>query len=148
IVSLLYTVAYAFSITRYKLIQAERLLNRSLVYVVLSMAAGLLYSGLIVVGAMLVGERFLGAQASLLGTVVACITAIVLLELSGAARQRVQKAIERRFYREKYKFDQAMRKMSLAVGSLVDGATLGRRLLEAAGDVLHSEWGAIYLVES
>lgn len=147
IVSLLYTFAYAFSITRYRLLSAERLLNRSLIYVLLSVAAGLVYSGLIVVGAFLVGERLLGFQASLLGTVVACITAIVLLELSGAARQRLQRAFERRFHREKYKFDQAMRRMSLAVGSLVDGTTLGRRLLEAAGDVLHAEWGAIYLVD-
>ena len=148
IVSLLYTAAYAFSITRYKLMQAERWLNRSVVYVMVSAAAGLVYSAGIVLAALLFGERILGSQASLLGTVVACLTAIVLLELSGRARQRVQKAIEKRFYREKYKFDQAMRKMSLAVGSLVDGATLGRGLLEAAGDVLHSEWGAIYLADA
>ena len=67
--------------------------------------------------------------------------------LSEVARGRFQKAIDRRFFREKYKFDQAMRKMRLAVGSLVDRETLGRRLLEAAAEVLRVEWGAIYLRE-
>ncbi len=75
------------------------------------------------------------------------LSVIVVLILSELARERFQKAIDRRFYREKYKFDQAMRKMRVAVGSLVDRATLGRRLLEAAAEVLHLEWGAIYLSE-
>ncbi len=35
--------------------------------------------------------------------------------------------------------------MNLAVGSLVDRGTLGRRLLEAAAEILRLEWGAIYL---
>ena len=53
--------------------------------------------------------------------------------------------IDRQFFREKYKFDRAMQKMSLAVGSLIDRVTLGRRLLEAAAEVLRLEWGALYL---
>jgi transcriptional regulator with GAF, ATPase, and Fis domain len=147
IVSILYTLAYAFSITRYKLMQAEDLFNRSVVYVVVTVAAGLLYSGILVVGALVIGERLLGNQASL-GTVVACVTALVVLVATGALRPKVQRVIDRRFYRETYKVDRAMRKMSLAVGSLVDRPTLGRRLLEAAGEVLHAEWGAVYLSDS
>ncbi|MBX6314979.1 MAG: sigma 54-interacting transcriptional regulator, partial [Isosphaeraceae bacterium] len=38
--------------------------------------------------------------------------------------------------------------MSLAVDRLVDRGTLGRRLLEAAAEVLRLEWGAIYLGEA
>ncbi len=147
LVSVFYTIAYALSITRYKLTQAEALLNRGVVYVAVSVMAGLLYSGVLVVGALIIGERLLDKQASM-GAVVAWITAIVVLILSGAARQRFQTAIDRRFHREKYKFDQAMRKMSAAVDRLVDRETLGRRLLEAAGDVLRVEWGAIYLAEA
>src|SRR5262249_11161190 len=48
----------------------------------------------------------------------------------------------------KYKFDRAMQKMQLAVGSLIDRVTLGRRLLEAAAEVLRLEWGALYLSEA
>ena len=88
IVSLLYTVAYALSITRYKLMQAERLLNRGVVYVVVSMTVGLLYSGGLVVGALLIGERLLNKQTSI-GALVVCIEAIVVLILSGAATATV-----------------------------------------------------------
>ena len=37
--------------------------------------------------------------------------------------------------------------MSVAVDRLVDRETLGRRLLDAAGEVLRLEWGAIYLAD-
>ncbi|MEO6808266.1 MAG: sigma 54-interacting transcriptional regulator [Isosphaeraceae bacterium] len=144
IVSLLYTVAYALSITRYRLMQAEELLNRGVVYFLVSLTAGLLYSGLLVVSALIINEKMLANRTSL-GALVAGLTAIVILVFSEALRQRFQKAIERRFFREKYKLDQAMQKMSLAVGSLVDRATLGHRLLEAASEVLRLEWGMIYL---
>ena len=146
VVSLLYTLAYAFSITRYKLMRAEEILNRGFFYVTVSVLAGMLYSGVLVVGALIIGEQLKENQTSL-GTVVACLTVLVLLILSGAVRRPLQAAIDRRFHREKYKFDQAMRKMSQAVGSLVDRGTLGRRLLDAAGDVLRAEWGALYLGE-
>lgn len=85
IVSLLYTVAYALSITRYKLVQAERLLNRGVVYVAVSVTVGLLYSGGLVIGALLIGERLLNKQTSI-GAVVVCIEAIAVLILSGAWR--------------------------------------------------------------
>lgn len=75
------------------------------------------------------------------------LTVVLVLTLSEVARGQFQKVIDRRFYREKYKFDQAMRKMNVAVsGSLVDRETLGRRLLDAASEVLQLEW-AIYLRE-
>ena len=40
VVSLLYTMAYALSITRYKLMQVEEIYNRSKIYVLVSLAAG------------------------------------------------------------------------------------------------------------
>ncbi|WP_435009768.1 sigma 54-interacting transcriptional regulator [Tundrisphaera lichenicola] len=147
VVSLLYTVAYALSITRYRLMQVEEIYNRSKIYVVVSLAAGLLYSGVLVGTTLLIGERLLTPHTSR-GAVVMGGVVIVLLVLSGAIRERFQRVIDRRFYREKYKFDEAMQKMNLAVGRLVDRTTLGQRLLEAAAEILRVEWGAIYLAEA
>jgi len=146
VLSLLYTVAYALSITRYKLMQVEEIYNRSKLYVLVSLAAGLLYSGVLVGTTLLIGDRLLADHTSR-WAVVAGVVAIAILILSGATRERFQRAIDRRFYREKYKFDQAMQKMNLAVGRLVDRSTLGQRLLEAAAEILRVEWGAIYLAD-
>jgi transcriptional regulator with GAF, ATPase, and Fis domain len=144
-VSLLYTMAYAFSITRYKLMQVEEIINRSAVYFGLSLTAGLIYSGLLLVSGKLIGDQLFSTQSTSRGAVVAALSVIVVLILSEVARGRFQRVIDRQFFREKYKFDRAMQKMRLAVGSLIDRATLGRRLLEAAAEVLRLEWGALYL---
>ncbi len=146
VVSLLYTVAYALSITRYKLMQVEEIYNRSKIYVLVSLAAGLLYSAVLVGTTLLIGDRLLADHTSR-GAVVAGVVAMAILILSGAIRERFQRAIDRRFSREKYKFDEAMQRMNLAVGRLVDRGTLGRRLLEAAAETLRLEWGAIYLAD-
>ena len=145
IVSLLYTTAYALSISRYKLMQVEEIYNRSKMYVLVSLGAGLLYSGVLVGTTLLIGEQLLTNHATR-GAPVAGVVAIAVLILFGSTRERFQRAIDRRFDREKYKFDQAMQKMNLAVGKLVDRGTLGQRLLAAAAEILRLEWGAIYLV--
>ena len=145
-VSLLYTVAYAFSITRYKLMQVEEIINRSAVYFAFSLSAGLVYSGVLLVSGKLIGDQLFSNQTTR-GAFAAALSVIVVLLLSEWARGRFQRVIDRQFFREKYKFDRAMQKMNLAVGSLIDRLTLGRRLLEAAAEVLRLEWGALYLGE-
>lgn len=142
-VSLLYTCAYAMSITRFKLLQVEEILNRSVIYVAVSVSAGLLYSGALVISTLLIGDQLLVNQPSRQAMVVG-VVAIGALILTGAVRERFQKVIDRRFFREKYKFDKAMHQMSLAVDRLLDRSTLGKRLLDAATEVLPVEWGAIY----
>ena len=144
VVSFLYTTAYALSITRYQLMRAEEIYHRGKMYVFVSLAVGLLYSGLLVGTTLLIGERLLTNTAS--GEAVAAGgVVLVVLILSGATRDRFQRVIDRRFHRDKYKFDQAMERMNMAVGRLVDRPALGRRLLDATTEVLRVEWGSIYL---
>ena len=138
-------MAYAFSITRYKLMQVEEIINRSAVYFAFSLTAGLIYSGVLLVSGKLIGDQLFSTHSTSRGAVAAALSVIVVLILSEVARGRFQRVIDRQFFREKYKFDRAMQKMRLAVGSLIDRATLGRRLLEAASEVLRLEWGALYL---
>jgi DNA-binding NtrC family response regulator len=145
-VSLLFTVAHAFSITRYKLMQVEEIISRSAAYFAFSLMAGLTYSAMLLVGGKLIGDRL--AHSTTQQAIVAGFSMIVVLTLFEVARGQFQRMIDRQFFREKYKFDEAMDKMRLAVGSLIDRVTLGRRLLEAAADVLRLEWGALYLAEA
>ena len=146
VVSLLYSSAYAVSITRYKLMRAEEIFNRSVRYLLVSVGLGLAYTLLLVLGSFATFYTLQDDQTSREATVVT-VTALVILVLSGGVRRRFEQAIDRRFFREKRKFDQAMRKMSQAVDRLVDPGALGRRLLEAAAEVLGLDWGSIYLRE-
>ena len=146
VVSLLFTTAYAFSITRYRLIQADRLLSRGVLYLAVSLGAGLVYSLLLVVGGLFIGDRLRSGEGSF-EVIAAAGSALVLLVASGALREQFHKALDRRFFREKYKFDKAMRQIEVAFESLLDRATLSNRLLEATGEVIRADWGAIYLTD-
>ena len=124
-VSLLYTMAYAFSITRYKLMQVEEIINRSAVYFAFSLTAGLIYSGVLLVSGKLIGDQLFSTHSTSRGAVAAALSVFVVLILSEVARGRFQRVIDRQFFREKYKFDRAMQKMRLAVGSLIDRVDAG-----------------------
>jgi len=144
VVSLLFTTAYAFSITRYRLLQAERLMNRGVLYLAVTVGAGLVYSFLLVVGGLFIGDRLRSGENSF-EIIAAAGSALVLLVASGALREQFHKAIDRRFFREKYKFDKAVRQIEVAFESLMDRTTLARRLLSATSEAIRSDWGSIYL---
>ena len=55
--SLCLTVAFTISITRYRLMQLDKLLSSGVVYFLLSFLAGLVYYGLAFVGLFLVNSR-------------------------------------------------------------------------------------------
>lgn len=146
IVSFFFTTAYAFSITRYRLLQADRLLNRGVLYLAVTIGAGLVYSFLLVVGGLFIGDRLRSGENSF-EIIAAAGSALVLLVASGALREQFHKAIDRRFFREKYKFDKAVRQIEVAFESLMDRATLSRRLLQATSEAIRSDWGSIYLFD-
>ena len=81
-VSLLYTMAYAFSITRYKLMQVEEIINRSAVYFAFSLTAGLIYSGVLLVSGKLIGDQLFSTHSTSRGAVAAALSVIVVLILS------------------------------------------------------------------
>ena len=110
-------MAYAFSITRYKLMQVEEIINRSAVYFAFSLTAGLIYSGVLLVSGQ--ADRrpvVLDSFDDPRGAVAAALSVIVVLILFEVARGRFQRVIDRQFFREKYKFDRAMQKMRAGGG--------------------------------
>ena len=130
--------------------QVEEIINRSLwLYFAPSVTAGLTYSAVLLASGWLIGDCLHSTKTNPTswGAMVAALSVIVVLILSEVARGRFQRVIDRQFFREKYTFDQAMQEMRVAVGSLVDRITLGKRLLEGAVEVLRVEWGALYLCE-
>ena len=69
-VSLLFTMAHAFSITRYKLMEVEDLIDRSMVYFAFSLVAGLIYSVMLLIGGKLIGDRLFSTNPTTGGALV------------------------------------------------------------------------------
>jgi transcriptional regulator with GAF, ATPase, and Fis domain len=140
--SFIMTVAYTVSITRYRLLQLDQLINWSMAYFLISFLAGLAFYGVVFAGTLFSQWIVRPSLTQALGVSTA---ALVFLLLLNWLRGRVKRALDRRFHREKYQLDRTLRRMSQAINRLVDPPTLGRTLLQAATELFSASRGAVYL---
>jgi transcriptional regulator with GAF, ATPase, and Fis domain len=138
--SALVTVSFIVSITRYRLLELDQIVNAGVVYFVL---AGLVYYAVIFLGTLVFNQMIAGPRLS--EAVRVSITALVLLLVLDLVRSRLRKALDRRFSREKYHLDRTLQRMGEAVQQLVDPPTLLQRLLQASAELLGVSSGAVYL---
>jgi transcriptional regulator with GAF, ATPase, and Fis domain len=141
VISLLFTLAYAVSITRYKLLQVGRIVNRGIIYVAISFVATALFCLMVGLTTALVGTYYFRWENALL----AGITAMLVVSALGWIRDRFQRALDRRFYREKYQLAKAVRRLSDAVDQLVEPSLLARQFIQSARDAVGAERVAVYL---
>ena len=138
------TVAFAVSITRYRLMQLDQLLSSGMVYFLLSFLAGLVYYALAFLALFLVNSRG-GEVPSLTQALLVSGTALLLLTALDLVRGRLKSVLDRHFRREKHQLDRTWRRMSEAIEQLVDSPTLARRLLQTSAELLGTAGGAVYL---
>lgn len=120
---LLLPVAVGISVVRYRLWDLGLLANRALVYAVLTaMVAGAFLIGLVGLGSLLAGT--VGGGRGVAGV----ITGVVLVLVFQPVRRRVQAAVDRRFYREKYDTEQAVEQFTREVTDLVRPVSIAAAL--------------------
>jgi hypothetical protein len=124
-------IAIAISILRYRLFEIDGLINRALVYGVLTTTLALVYFGSVVV-LQLFFHRLTGEDSPL--AVVASTLAIAAL--FHPLRQVVQNNIDRRFYRRKYDAERALQSFSATLRDEVDLQTLTARLTALVSETM------------
>ncbi len=142
--SVCFTIAFAISIMRYRLMQLDQLMTSGMMYFLISFAAGVVYYVVVLIGMLLSGV----IQApTFLQAVVFSTTALVFLLSLDLARSGFKKVLDRRFNRQKLQLDRTLHRLGETIEQLVDPPTLARRLLHAAADLLGVSSGAVYLQE-
>ena len=99
LVSLLVPVSFAIAILHYRLWDIDAIINKALVYGLLTGILGALYAGLIIGLESLAG--LLGGQDAN-NPLVLVVSTLVIAALFLPVRRRIQSIIDRRFYRRKY----------------------------------------------
>ena len=143
--SLVFMLAYAVGIVRYKLMLIDQIISKGMWYYVLSYGAtGTVALG-IALGSLAVAVRKTPAieQQSWIIAGILMLTVILLIWL----RDSWQSLVDRRFFREKYQLDKALQGMHREVGRLTDVQFLSERMSRSCRDVLQSEHAALYLRE-
>jgi len=146
--SLAFLCAYAVGIIRYKLMLIDELVSRGVMYylarVLLAVGFGVAVSTVLLILDGLAHQQDVrpGAQRLLaLGTILVVI-ALILQWLRG----RIQQAIDRKFFREKYRLHTAMERINQAVVRVGDPQSLADRMLGSCHDVFQVRSAAIYLL--
>jgi hypothetical protein len=135
-------LAIGISVLRYRLWDIDRILRRTLVYTLLTAALALLYFGSVVVLQTLFTFLFQRSSNDLV---------IVLSTLAIAAaftplRGRIQRSIDRRFFRQKYNFDQTIARFAATARSEVVIEPLAGALVDNVETSLHPEGVSLWLV--
>jgi hypothetical protein len=133
-------VAVAVAILRHRLYDIDRLINRTLVYALLTAVLGLSYAGLVLV----LGELFGGVGADPPSWAVAGAT-LAVAALFQPARHRIQAAVDRRFNRRKYDAATTIETFSARLRDQVDLDTLAGELLAVTGKTMEPTTVSLWL---
>ena len=130
-------VAVGLAILRYRLYDIDRIINRTLVYGLLTAVLGLGYGGVVLILGQLVGQQ----QSSL---AVAGAT-LAVAALFGPARRRIQAAVDRRFNRRKYNAAQTIQAFSTRLRDQIDLDTLTGELLAVVDQTMQPTQASVWL---
>ena len=116
-------VAIGIAVLRYRLWDIERLINRTIVYVLLTVLLVGVYAGLVV---------GLGAVTGRTGNpIVIAGSTLVVAALFGPARRRIQALIDRRFYRRRYDAERVLAGFSARLRDEIELDTLSSEIRSA-----------------
>ncbi|MSQ94939.1 MAG: AAA family ATPase [Gemmataceae bacterium] len=141
--STIVTLAFGIGMTRYRLMELDKIVTSGAGYFLVSVLAGLMYYGVVFVGTLFY-SRFVSSP-TLPAALTVSTTALLFVLALDAARSRIQRSLDRRFSRSKSQLDKTLEQMSQAVSQLVDPPVLAQRLLATVSDALVIGRGAIYL---
>jgi hypothetical protein len=135
-------VAFAFSIARYRLFDIDMVINRSIVYVVLT---------ILVVSSYYVLIRFLialDADLDFASPLMVAIPVILLSVLLDPLRQQVQRIVDRVMYRHRPNYRQVLQDYSREMAASIDLDHLVGVLLHYLAMVTRSEGVQVFLLDS
>jgi hypothetical protein len=139
-VTLLFPVATGIAVVRYRLYEIDRLINRTLVYGLLTTVLGAIYAGTV----LALGQVFGGVGRDPPSWAVAGAT-LAVAALFQPARRRIQAVVDRRFNRRKYNAAKTVEAFSLRLRDEVDLDALSAELLAVADQTMQPTTASLWL---
>jgi hypothetical protein len=133
-------VGVGMAVLRYRLYDIDRLINRTLVYGLLTALLGGIYAGLVLVLGQLFGG--LGAEPPTWAVAGATLAVAALFQ---PARRRIQQAVDRRFNRRKYSAAKTIEAYSVRLRDQLDLDTLSTELVAVVDQTMQPTRVSLWL---
>jgi signal transduction histidine kinase len=130
-------IAFGISFIKYHLLDIEVVINRTTVYGIVLSAVIILYVVLVGMAAALVGKYTVGTSAA---------AAIIVGLLFEPARRRVQRFVDKQFFRVRYNFRETLRHFSNDIKICVDPLQLADLLISRTVETIPLERIAVFLL--
>jgi uncharacterized membrane protein YidH (DUF202 family) len=142
LVFLLFPLSVGVAILRYRLWDIDVLINRTLVYGSLSTLLALIYFGC-VLGLQALFHLLTGQAAA--SPLIIVVSTLAIVALSQPLRQRVQQAIDRRFYRQKYDAAKTLAAFSTTLRGERDLTELREQLVAVVQETMQPSHVSLWL---
>jgi transcriptional regulator with GAF, ATPase, and Fis domain len=139
-IAILWFLAYGFAVLQVRLADVDALIKSSLGYALTTGAAAMVYLAVVLAAGWLTGE--LVGDAGPWPHLVAGVTAATMF---GPLRARVGAWLDRRFFRDRHHYVEALRHAGESLALLREPADLARATVEQIVDAVRAESGALYL---
>jgi len=136
-----FPLAVAYSIVKHNLFDIDGAIRRTFGYVLVMIGIAIIYTLSIFVPPFFVGEFKLTESA-----IFPLLFTLVIVFFFNLARGRIQKFIDRVFYRLEYDYHETVQRISEAMRSLLSLDQIGDRMLEIVSGVFIVEKGSVMLL--
>jgi hypothetical protein len=133
-------VAVAVAVLRYRLYDIDRIINRTLVYGLLTATLGLGYAG----GVLGLGQLFGGVSQQPPSWAIAA-TTLAMAALFQPLRRRIQNGVDRRFNRRRYDAAKTIEAFSARLRQEIDLDTLSAELLAVVDQTMEPTRASLWL---
>ncbi|MEJ2544580.1 MAG: histidine kinase dimerization/phospho-acceptor domain-containing protein, partial [Calditrichaceae bacterium] len=142
LISSLTPLAFAISIVRYHILDIDRIFNRSTVYFFVLMIVLVIYTAIVALSALILGTFTI--RASLITSAIASVIIALLFE---PARSRIQKFVDKKFFRIRYNYRLAQSEFTQQIHRFYQVSQLSRFVTDKLYSILMIDRLGLYILE-